>query len=80
MNISVLRLPDVVKHTAQKPSTVYLRIKRGLFPPPVKLSERASVWPESECSSWVSAKIRGASDDEIRELVKTLVAQRTCTR
>ena len=73
---AVLRMPEVEQRTGQKAPTVYLRIKSGLFMPPVKLSERVSVWPSSEIEAWLAAKIRGASDDEIRNLVTNLKAQR----
>lgn len=73
---AVLRMPDVEQRTGQKAPTVYLRIKNGLFPPPVKLSERVSVWPLGEIEAWLAAKIRGASDEEIRALVTNLKAQR----
>lgn len=74
---AVLRMPDVEQRTGQKAPTVYLRIKRGLFMRPVKLSERVSVWPLPEIDAWLAAKIRGASDDEIRALVAKLEQQRT---
>jgi prophage regulatory protein len=74
-----LRLPAVCNATGMARPTVYLAIKRGLFPPPVKLSIRASAWPELEVRQWQAARIAGKSDAEIRVLVASLEAQRTET-
>jgi len=57
-------------------STVYLRIKQGLMPPPVKLGERSSAWPNYEISAINAARIAQKSNDEIRELVAHLQRQR----
>jgi len=58
-------------------STLYLRIKQGLLPPPVKLGERCSAWPEYEVAAINAARIAQKSNDEIRELVKKFQRQRT---
>ena len=58
-------------------STLYLRVKQGLITPPVRLSERCSVWPEYEISAINTARIAEKSNDEIRELVRQLQQQRT---
>ena len=57
-------------------STVYLRIRQGLMPPPVKLGERCSAWPNYEISAINAARIAQKSNDEIRELVAQLQRQR----
>lgn len=75
MNV-LLRLPAVMGATGLARPTIYLRIKDGLFPQPVKLSERAVAWPESEVSSLNDARISGKSDAEIRALVSSLQAKR----
>jgi len=73
---SLLRLPAVMGATGLARPTIYLRIKTGLFPRPVKLSERAIAWPESEIASLNGARISGKSDGEIRALVMALEAKR----
>ena len=57
-------------------STIYLRIKQRLLTSPVKLGS-SSAWPEAEIEAINAAIIRGDSDDEIRALVKELLAART---
>ncbi|MDO5653629.1 MAG: AlpA family phage regulatory protein [Brachymonas sp.] len=57
---------------------IYERIKQGTFPPPIKLSERASAWPESEVLACNEATIKRRSPEEIRQLVETLKQSRQC--
>ena len=51
-------------------------IRRGLLTKPVKLCARASGWPDYEIKAIVAARIVGASDAEIRKLVRQLEAAR----
>lgn len=55
---------------------VYEQIKAGLFPPPVKESPKWARWPEHEIEAVLIAKAGGATDDEVRELVTRLMANR----
>ena len=72
----LLRLPRVIERTGLSRTVIYDRIKAGTFPPPVKLSERASAWPEHEIEACNAAQIRGRSKDEIRALVARLTGER----
>jgi prophage regulatory protein len=72
----LLRLPDVMRKTGHARSTVYLMVDRGLLPKAVKISERASAWPEHELDAINAARIAGKSEDEIRRLVADLQQQR----
>jgi prophage regulatory protein len=47
-----LRLPEVKKVTGLSRSSIYLRIKDGHFPAPVRLGGRAVGWIEEEVASW----------------------------
>jgi prophage regulatory protein len=68
----ILRLPEVQATTGKSRSTIYLRISEKLFPSPVRLGPRMVGWPEDEIAAMNAARIRGASDDEIRALVTKL--------
>lgn len=57
-------------------STVYDHTAQGLFPPPIKIGPRASAWIQDEAKAVLDARIAGASDAEIRELVARLVEAR----
>ena len=55
---SILRRKQVETRTGLSRSTIYLRIKKGTFPKPVKLGERAVGWIEPEIDSWLDEKIQ----------------------
>lgn len=57
-------------------STVYAHVEEGTLTPPIKIGLRASGWPENEADAINAARIAGKSEDEIRELVKVLIAKR----
>lgn len=75
-NYRLLRLPEVLDTTGLRTTAIYARAKAGLFPPPIKLTQRSSAWPESEVTSVISALVAGKTEDEIRQLVAQLVAER----
>lgn len=54
----------------------YEDIQRGLMTPPIRIGPRFSRWPEHEVDSIVKARIAGADDNAIRELVADLLARR----
>lgn len=57
-------------------STFYDWQQRGLCPPGIPLGVRSVGWPQHELDALVAARIRGASEDEIRALVRDLMAAR----
>ena len=57
-------------------ATHYARERDGLGPPAIKVG-RMSAWVAGELDAVNTAIIAGRSDDEIRALVRDLVAQRT---
>lgn len=50
-----LRLPAVIEKTGLSRSSIYRLIQEGKFPPPVKLSARASAWFERDIDEWLNA-------------------------
>jgi len=61
MSIHVLRKKQVLNKTGFSNSTLYLRISKGEFPPPISLSGggggRAVGWVESEVDDWLEMQI-----------------------
>ena len=57
MNISILRLPDVIKRTGLSRSSIYQKISDGDFPRPISLSSRAVGWIEFEIDDWLEQRI-----------------------
>jgi prophage regulatory protein len=53
-------------------TSLYYDVKAGLFPKGISLGPRLLVWRESEVVAILNAVTRGASDDQIRELVVEL--------
>lgn len=52
----VIRRKQVQAKTGLARSTMYLKIKLGSFPKPIKLGARASGWVESEVDQWIVQK------------------------
>jgi prophage regulatory protein len=76
MVLALLKRPEVRKRHLLGDSSLYEHIRKGLFTPPIKTNKQTSAWPEHESDAIICARIAGASDDELRELVKQLVANR----
>jgi prophage regulatory protein len=76
MKRSILRIPAVKNESGLARSTIYLRIKEGLWTRPVSLGARAVGWPSYEVEAINAARIAGKSDEEIRKLVVKLEAAR----
>jgi prophage regulatory protein len=55
----LLRLPDVERLTSLRRSAIYLRVARGDFPEPLRISDRCSVWKEAEILAWIESLPRG---------------------
>lgn len=73
---TIIRPSEMKAHTGQAVSSTYADAKQGLLPPPVKIGKRASGWIAREVAAVQQARIAGKSEDEIRELVRQLVARR----
>lgn len=57
----LLRRPEVEARTGLSRSTVYLWMKLGQFPCPVRLGSRLVAWRESDVSAWLqNREVRGA--------------------
>jgi prophage regulatory protein len=76
MHTCLERKPAVLGRLGIKHSKFHDDISKGLFTPPVALGPRCSAWPSHETEAIIRARIAGQSDDEIRALVKQLVAAR----
>lgn len=74
----IIRINEVKSKTGNKASsTLYGRVEDGTLPPPIKIGPRASGWIESEIDAVNAARIAEKSEDEIRELVISLISKRT---
>ena len=78
--LSIIRPREARTRLGISNSTLYLAILDGTIPPPVRIAKRCTGWPESELDAVLAARIRGESDDAVRELIARLVAQRKQVR
>jgi len=76
MAYSLIRIKKVEEKTGLKKSMVYDLMSKGEFIKPIKIGERACAWISREVDAINAARIAGKSSDEIRALVKTLMAKR----
>ncbi len=76
--LKIQRQREVLEQYGFKKSTLYTRINEGLVPRPISLGGRRAVgWIEHETQAVIAAMCAGKSQDEIKQLVVELVAQRS---
>lgn len=76
--IVLLRKTEVLNRTGLCKSTIYNKISKGTFPPPISISMRSVAWPEYEVDAVIRAFISGKSEDEVKLLVYEMVKARKC--
>jgi len=55
----LMRKPEVLNISGiESHSTLYYLVNKGTFPAPVKISERAVAWRESEVLDWIDSRER----------------------
>jgi prophage regulatory protein len=72
----ILRIPEICDRKGECRSSLYNRIKAGLWPELIPLGPRLVGQPENEVDQLIAAQIAGRTDAEIRALVRRLVAAR----
>ena len=74
-------VPETAKSNFISVPTYYRLVQQELMPPPVKLTPNRSVVPVAEVEAVKAARLAGASDAEVKELVRKLVnARKTATQ
>lgn len=64
----LLRLKSVLDKTGDSRSGLYLKIAKGIFPSPIKISSRSVAWLGDEVDQWIEQRIiatRGEQGDPI---------------
>lgn len=56
----LLRLREVRDRTGLSRSTIYAWMQRKQFPSPVRLSQRAVAWRESDIDKWIAERTEAA--------------------
>ena len=52
----MIRMNELSKRLSVSKSTLYLWIKKGLFPSPIKVGENTVVWSEEQIQDWLLNK------------------------
>ena len=68
--------PNVLDLIGFKETSAHSQVKVGTLPPPIRYGKQAKRFISSEIKAVVAARVAGASEDEIKALVKRLVAAR----
>ena len=77
MAVTMLRNPAVLKRRGRGRSAHHDDIRAGLFVKPVLIGARSVATPDYEVDALIAARIAGATDDQVRALVRQLMAART---
>ncbi len=72
----LIRKPEALHLFQISKSTLHVLINEGLIGPPIQIADRAVAFVRSEIMAVIAAQIAGCSKDEIKTLVKQLIAQR----
>jgi len=51
----LLRINDVSEKTTLAKSTIWLKMSKGEFPKPTKLTPAINVWKESQIDEWINS-------------------------
>jgi prophage regulatory protein len=74
--ISMVRNTALQTRLGNSRAKIHRDVQDGLLPPPIRLGSRWSAWPDDEIDAIVRARIAGWTNDQLRGLVKDLVARR----
>ena len=61
MRLRILRITEVMKIVGLKRTSIYRLIGKGEFPPPIKLTARASGWRYDEIERWIESRQQSAA-------------------
>ncbi len=54
MVTQLLRITEVSSQTGRCRASIYADIKKGCFPPPVKIGPRSSRWRSDDITDWIN--------------------------
>jgi prophage regulatory protein len=52
----IVRLPEVIATVGLRRSAIYARVRDGRFPPPLKITNHAVGWRESDLARWIAQR------------------------
>lgn len=63
MTQSILRLPQVKSRCGLGRSSIYEKIRKGEFPPPIAIGIRARGWLSDEIDQWIAASTQASREE-----------------
>lgn len=60
---TVIKLPEVLQIVKCSKAKVYSEIKKGNFPKPIKLGDRAVAWVMDDVTAWLEQRIKQSKDN-----------------
>lgn len=76
--INILRMPAVRQKSGYASATsVYNLVRNGTFTRPVQIGPKTVGWPEHEVDAINAARVGGIQEEQLKELVRKLHAQRS---
>jgi prophage regulatory protein len=76
----LIRRPEVLALTARSKSALQLDEKAKLFCPPISIGDRAVAYIKHEVEAVIQARIEGQTKEQIKTLVKELIANRAINK
>lgn len=62
MQTKLLRIRQVQEATGRSRSSIYIGIRDGTFPLPVRVGARAIAWHAHEVAAWIESRPRAGAD------------------
>ena len=75
-HLQIERKSEVLRRIGLSRSTLHSKVQNGLWCPPISLGARAVGFLKHETDELIAAHMNGYSLEQLRELVKNLVAER----
>jgi len=76
--MAIWRLQTCKQHTGYRSTaSIYNNIRDGLWTKPVRISQRSVGWPSDEIEAINNARIAGATNEQLRDLVNRLHDKRS---
>lgn len=74
--VTIIRLSSLQTILGLSRSSIYNQISLGILPKPISIGVRAVGWLDYEITEIIDARINGASEHIIKELVKSFYVSR----
>ncbi|MEP1384363.1 MAG: AlpA family phage regulatory protein [Paraglaciecola sp.] len=74
--LRVIRKPEACELAGLSNTSLFEQTKEEIFPPPISIGARAVGFLFHEVQAVLAARSVGKSDDEIRDIVRSLIKQR----